>query len=397
MVCSFAQELKKLLPAPTSDIERIKGAIDAVEDDESGVELTFTAISRVLDEYAQGSTHAGRKLVLVVVTDETGNDDEKLEEVVGKADRYKVPVYFMGREAIFGYPTAFIHWQDPASKQSYWIPVDRGPETAFPECLQYDGLHERWDSASSGFGPYGQVRLVKESGGIFFLLASREENLVGSDEWGPRRYSDLAMKQYEPLLTPRREYEQERNANEFRSTIWQVIVAVNPNLDDQLKLQTDHFSIDHKEFLKQRETQFGRCLRALGMLNEGIRRLERVQPLRPRERSLRWRAAFDLCYAQLLSYRVRQFQYLLLLDQHAQKNPQPQNKISNEWVLRHTQELLRAHPGADQGHSGGLERVGKAAGTSHRHVRPRDQRTSRDSLGTARRTRKDLGLRLQFL
>src|SRR5690606_34352675 len=157
-----------------------------------------------------------------------------------------------GREAIFGYPYAYVRWRDPESGFTHWLQVDRGPETAFPECLQYDGLQPRWDSASSGFGPYAQVRLAKESGGIFFLLSSHEADLVGRASRDPRRFADLAMKEYEPLLLPRREYEQTRNRSEFRKTIWQVIVAINPHLDSDLILRREHFSTDPSEFNQQR-------------------------------------------------------------------------------------------------------------------------------------------------
>jgi len=340
MICSYGADIRKLLPEPTGDIATIQKAIQSVADDESGKENTFAAIIKTLDEYGTKTSRNNRKLILIVVTDETGDDDNLLEDAVAKSEKFKSPIYFMGREAIFGYPYASVLWIDPATGLHHWPRVDRGPETEFPECLQYDGLGGRWDSASSGFGPYGQVRLAKESGGIFFMLSGEEKDLIGRDARGSRKFDDLAMKEYEPLLVARRQYETQRNKSPFRSTIWQVIVALNPHLDRELNLQRHHFSVDRAEFLKQKQTNFSRCLRSLAKLNEGIRLLEKVEKLRSKETEPRWRAAYDLAYAQLLCYRVRQFQYLLMLNLHERENPNPKNPKSNEWNMANVKEML---------------------------------------------------------
>jgi hypothetical protein len=76
------------------------------------------------------------------------------------------------------------------------------------------------------------------------------------------------------------------------------------------------------------------------ILKEAVERLERVRPERDREPSQRWRADYDLIYAQCLSYRVRQFQLLLALDQHVVQNPKPKSPKSNHWDIRHVPQLL---------------------------------------------------------
>lgn len=342
MICSFGGDVKKLMPKPSGELADIRKAIGQIKEDESGVENTFNAISKIIDEYSLGAARADRKLVIILVTDETGDDEEILEEVITKAERGRSPVYFLGREAIFGYPYTRVRWEDPETKLPHWIPVDRGPETAFPECLQYDGFHGRWDSASSGFGPYGQVRLAKKSGGIFFLLESKEQNLAGSMAQMQRKFDDLSMKEYEPLLLARREYEATREKSDFRKTIWQVIVALNPHerFDTQLNIRTEHYPMEPDAFEAEAGAQFGRTVRAMAKIQEGLNRLESVKKLREEEREPRWRAAYDLAYAQLLSYRVRQFQLLLALDKHAKEDPKPKNPKSNEWNIQRVGQML---------------------------------------------------------
>ncbi len=55
---------------------------------------------------------------------------------------------------------------------------------------------------------------------------------------------------------------------------------------------------------------------------------------------MRWRAAYDLAYAQLLSYRVRLFQFLLAMDKHNKDAPTPTNKMSNRWSLARGPAML---------------------------------------------------------
>jgi hypothetical protein len=250
----------------------------------------------------------------------------------------------MGREAIFGSPYAHVVWTDPATKVRFHVQVDRGPETPFAECLQYEGLHSRWDSHSSGFGPYGQVRLAKHSGGIFFLLAGEEANLIGALSKDKRKFDDLAMKEYEPQLLSRREYQQARDKSDFRSTIFKVIEFLDPKNDRELNMREDWFPVDPVEFQKERDINFGRGLRALAKVNEGIKKLEQIQPLRDKEREPRWRAAYDLAYAQLLCFRVREFQYLLLLEKQVREKPPLKDPKSNEMHLVHVQNLLAPTP-----------------------------------------------------
>ena len=257
-----------------------------------------------------------------------------------KTKRFKAPIYVLGRESIFGYPYARMRWKDPEYGLNHWLRIKRGPETAHPECLQWNGFRARWDVCSSGFGPYEQVRIAKESGGIFFLLPGKEQNLAGQGAWEKRRFNFLDMKEYEPLLESRRLYQQKRKQSKFRQQIWNVIQQLNPHLDNQLNIEWSHYSMDPFRFREQGKTEFSKGVRAMMLANEGLGLLDAVQPLRAQEGSQRWRAGYDLIVAQLLSYRVRLFQYLLAMDKHAVENPKLQTPESNEWRIARSQQRL---------------------------------------------------------
>ena len=342
MIAMFGADVTPLMKEPSGDLKKIREAIEKIQEDESGEENVFRGIVKTIEQYGKAAQKTKRKLCIIVVSDESGDDGKQLlEEAVSKSRQYKVPVYFLGRESIFGYPTAVVRLIDEPTGLPVWPRISRGPETAEPECLQWTGFGRRdgWnaDNTSAGFGPYDQVRLARESGGIFFLLADVEENLTGQNT--KRQYDSLAMKEYEPLLLPRKKYIEERTGKKFRDTVWKVIARLNPNTDNQLNFQWE-FSIDKDTFRDQGAREFEKTIRAIGLLNTAIAQLESVRELRAKEASQRWRAAYDLAYAQACAYKVRLFQNSLALDKHAKEWPELKKENTNRWRRNSKNELL---------------------------------------------------------
>jgi hypothetical protein len=340
-VYSFGENVQAITPKPTADVQEIRSAIDKIQIDESGKENMFGAINVVLDRFK--SFRSKRKLVLIVVTDESGDDGDGplMDEVIYKARTGRpAPVYVLGRESVFGFPIARMRWIDPKYGLGHWLQINRGPETAIPEALQFDGLHERWDAHPAGFSPYEQARLTKETGGIFFVLPHEEENLVGQAAIDKRKFAFLDMKEYAPELVPRRRYEEMRSKSKFRTGIWEVVKFLNPFIDKELHIQEVWYSTEAAKFKPAGQQSFDRALRAMGMLNQAAQMLDKIKPLREREESQRWRANFDLAYAQVLAYRVRLFQFLLQMDAFLNNFPQPKDPKNNVWNIGRVHEML---------------------------------------------------------
>jgi len=339
-VHSYGKGITDLTGKPTADEHTIKKAIDNIKIDDTGEENMCAAISTVIDKYSSKANSGRRQLVLVIVSDESGDDGETLDLTLKKVKAARSRCYILGRESIFGYPYAQVQWKDPQFGLNHWLQIRRGPETAYPEALQYDGLHGRWDAQSAGFGPYEQVRLAEESGGIFFILPSEDENLVTAQHGDERKFRFEALREYAPDLVPRNQYVEERDSSDFRRTIWDVVVKLNPHRDKELYIREHWYQGDEEGFRKEAKTYFGRALRAMGMLNEANKMLDGIKDLRDKETSQRWKANYDLAAAQVLAYRVRLFQYLLAMDKHAKNYPEPKDPKSNRWNLRRTQKML---------------------------------------------------------
>jgi len=344
-IVGFGSGYHPLTLKPTNDIKKIRDAITRISIDNSGREEMCRSVATSIDRYQRMASRAKRKLAIIVISDESGDDGQFLEKTIEKARRAKSPIYILGRESIFGYPYAHVRWKDKKYGLWHWIRINRGPETVLPECLQWDGLHARWDNFNAGFGPYVQVRLARESNGIFFILPGKEEDLSGRSGTNERRvFRFLDMKEYQPLLLSERDYTTSRGRSKFRSQIWSVIRRLNPYLDKQLNIRELYYSIDPAKFRQEGAGEFSKAVRAMQVDNEAIRILEKIGPLRAKENSQRWRAAYDLSYAQVLSYRVRLFQYLLALDQHNKKAPRPKKKNTNVWNVGRRTEMLPPDP-----------------------------------------------------
>lgn len=342
-VTSYGKKVHEHTKRPTSDQEQVKAAIDMVPTDTSGEENMCRSITAVMNKYKRMAIQGKRKLAVIVVSDESGDDGDYVEEAILAAKAAKAPIYVMGRESMFGYPYARQRWtyEDKAKniKEDFWIQVRRGPETAFPEALQWDGIHRRWDAQSAGFGPYEQVRMAKETGGIFFVLPGEEKNLVGREANDKRKYDFLALREYTPLLLSRRDYIADRASSPFRQTLWNVIVRLNPDAnkllfethDPQLNLKDDHYPLMPAPFKAEAAKQVIKATKSMLLTNEALDLLNQIRPQRAREASQRWRAAYDLSYAQLHIFRLRLYQFLLTIDVHANNMPKPKNPKSNEW------------------------------------------------------------------
>ncbi len=229
--------------------------------------------------------------------------------------------------------------------------MDRGPETAFVEQLQTSGFHRRYDAHPSGFGPFEQARIARETGGIFFMLPSIESDLVRGDN---RRYELQAMRPYMPSLETRDEYAMERNNSVLRSSLWTVIASLNPYNPDISKYieMRMRFSANPQTFAQQVAVEKAKAQQYVTFLHLAEEQLDKIKHERDQEIYPRWQANYDLLFAQVLAYKVRLYEYGAYLDAFI-KNPKvvPMTKPPNArlavWNIRHREETITGDLTAD--------------------------------------------------
>eukprot|EP00913_Durusdinium_trenchii_P028400 g26628.t1 len=166
-VVSFGLTTHFTTPNPTQNFEEIENAVRSVKIDESGRENVFSAVINVIKRW--GKHQLSRRIMIVAVTDESGDDFGALRMAVSTCRRHGAKAYVIGPEAPFGRRKGYVPYVDEYG-DSHQIPVDLGPETARYENVQLPFWFEgpQYTYLSSGYGPYGLSRLVSETGGIYF-------------------------------------------------------------------------------------------------------------------------------------------------------------------------------------------------------------------------------------
>jgi hypothetical protein len=331
-IVGFGNEMHFTLEKPTADIEQIGKAIERLQIDTTGKENTMTAVSRVINHYSSLISDE-RKLLIVLVTDESGDDGEFVEEARQAAVSREVPIYIIGRQALFGTDHLRLGYTDPVTKDFFWVGIKRGPETADVEALQYDGIHRRWDEVPSGFAPYELARLAKDSGGIYFLLPSEEELRIKRRE---KAYSIETLKEYVPDYESRSAYLERREKSEFRRTLFAIIQ------ETKTYPFRHHYPVFPDPLRQAIEEELPKTTLRLNALIEIEKRLRQLEKLRNREPEKRWQAAYDLMLAQVVTYQIKAYEYRANLEEMYANPPKPKTMPNPElfvdWTLDHSNE-----------------------------------------------------------
>ncbi len=320
-IISYGEKLHTLTSRPTSDISEIRKAIDSIPEDKSGLEMMCQAVGYAVAGFREYAQRTRRQMALILVTDESGeqkNNWDYLEQAIAEAKAAKCRIYVLGREAVFGYPYVFIRWKHPQTNRPYWLRINRGPETAFVEQLQIDGFRRRHDAFPSGFGPYEQCRMARETSGIFFMLPSLESALVRGEK---RKYQLEIMRPYRPNLSHRAELLEYREKYPLRATIWKCIYDLDPynkNISAQIEMRI-HFSIQFPEFVRQARIEQAKATKFLVYLANVQKAMEAGAQYREQEDDPRWQANYDLIYAQLVAYQARIWEYGASLEEFIKK------------------------------------------------------------------------------
>ena len=327
MVYSFGQDRHALLPKPTADRSEIIEAIQNVAQDTSGVETTFTTVGEIVNRFGRfkDAQHQPYHTMIIVVTDEVGDDQLRLEDAISMAQRAKVPVYVLGSQAVFGRDKGYVDYVDPKTKQVFrGVPVDQGPESVMIEQIRlpfwYGGL--QYDIVEAGFGPYALSRLASATGGIYFVTR------FGSRRMG---FDPARMREYKPDWDSRAEYEKRVAASPLRRAILNAARITQQNLPG---MPTMYFPpADAPEFKNLMAVNQGVAERTVYTVDEALNEINPVTKLRDREISRRWQAHYDLIRGRLLAMKVRCYEYNWACARMKKDPPKFSSPKFNAWRL----------------------------------------------------------------
>ena len=344
------------LSQPTSDVAAVKAIIEGIETDTSGIENVMEAVIKTVamrrsDRAIDRATREpARNVKIIVVSDEAGDDVQKVDAAIGACDAVQIPVYVIGVPAPFGRPETQVKWvdRDPQFDQTpQWALVSQGPESVAGERLHLDfgGNFRDLEMIDSGFGPFHLTRLCYESGGIYFAVhPNRTQPGRAVRPWHTKSYASHLtyffdpeiMRKYRPDYVSNRRYWEDVQKSPSRQAL---VEAANFSATGDLRSPRMRFEkINEANFVKEvTEAQRNAALiePPLNRLYEMLRAGESGREL---EESLRWQAGYDLAMGRAIAAKLRAETYngmLALIKTQKKFSPAvgdlPQN---NTWILK---------------------------------------------------------------
>lgn len=353
-VVSFGADMREWV-APTEFSPEIVEAVKELPVDASGEEQVFTAITRCVMKYRRNSSKT--HIMLVVWTDETGDDGHKLESTIRLCRKQGVSVSVVGPSSVLGAEIGLHAYRDPKSKITYQLPIRRGPDTAVPERLHlgywFATSPPRWSAKVegdrigrsfglpswygdrdlqglvSGLSPYALTRLARETGGGYTIFDRPQDR-------GP--FDMELMSKYLPDYVSESEYRAAIASHPLRRAV-QAAVAVtartelrHPKLTlfgryskvPPYRFERFYFTpaafrqkVKSSQHLLKRDADrmSGVVDRALAAVSRDGELLEGLDAAYANETSPRWKAWYDLTRGRLLATSVRLEEYRLGCDE----------------------------------------------------------------------------------
>lgn len=310
-VVGFGQQTTFPLREPTADFQQILEAFTSLPNDPSGVEYVFTAVGQVMDRWHKYRIDHGRRILLMVITDEAGDDHgAPLDLAIAKCRKWGAIAYVIGPAAPFGKRRGYVPYRAPEDGRVYPIPVDLGPESVVVENVDlpfwYDG--PQYDNLSSGFGPYALSRLVRETGGVYFL--TNMTTMAGLATVGT--YDPHLMKAFEPNYgygSP-----QEFLADMARYPLRAAVFAAAQHSQSMAQRGAGTPPLEFRITPGNFRQVFSEAQKSAAITQYVVEStLAKIPPQTEKayasEPSMRWRLAFSLNYGRLLAQRVRAVEY----------------------------------------------------------------------------------------
>jgi hypothetical protein len=344
-VAQFGADVELLTPKPIDDLADIKSAVRAVSDDASGTENVFQAVGFLVQKFRhQRLAKPRRNVMIVIFTDEAGDDIEALDATVDVCRTYEMPVYVIGVPAPFGRESAYVKYIDPDpnfDQSPQWAPVHQGPESLLPERIKllFGGREELEEQMDSGFGPFGLCRLCYETGGLYFTVHPNRKTGQRVEPWETAAmashlssfFDPRVMRNYRPEYVPAQRYHALLQGNRACAALVEAsrLSAITPMENVRLR------------FPRVDDAQFARDLsvaqRAAAKLEPSVAALVQLlrqgEPDREKITTLRWQAGFDLAIGRALAVKARTEGYNAMLAL-AKQGLKFNNEQNDTWVLR---------------------------------------------------------------
>ena len=312
-IITFGAEIENALDPPTDQAAEVNRILENIQVDPSGREVTFAAIRSTLDKYLTFRTRQAHELMLVVISDEAGDDTDQVDSLLEIPRKYSIPIYAIGVPAPLGRGAAVVATVEATDgTASRSAPsIQQGPESRKAERIDLEfPANLPLQLLDSGFGPFALERLCRATGGRFLTLRPPPSGGLAfgtpTTVW-PRgdipQFDAEVMRRYAP--------------DDLTAAEYDTLVAGNPAMS-ALRLAADLGHVEclqqpPLEFVKPNEAALNRSLEAAQKL--AAKQLPRINQLyellrqgvggRATLERPRWQAAFDLALGRAAAAKAR--------------------------------------------------------------------------------------------
>lgn len=331
-VASFGKQTHIMTDDPVDDVTDIVKAVRKIPLDTSGDENVFSAVNTVFKKWLTYRKKMRRNMMIIVVTDERGDDYHELEPLIAKLSRYGIKVHCIGNAAAFGREKGYVMHTWKAGKESFTeeLPVDQGPETVLPERVRlpfWSGNRRKLDRMSSGHGPYALTRLCVETGGIFFIAGDSAR----------QNFDHEVMRNYQPDYRPIDDYKRELAKNDAKAAL---ILTAQTTEVEKIPVPRFVFPAANDNELRRAITEAQKPLATLEyQLSSMSSKLEKGEKDRQKLDSPRWKAGYDLAMGRVLAMRVRAYGYNAMLADMKSAPKEFKGEKANQWKLTPSDEV----------------------------------------------------------
>jgi hypothetical protein len=341
-IVTFDEEVKFVIDPPTGDGQQVKAGFDSIQPSSASREMPFAALKQALDKYLPLRTKERRELVLVVVTDEAGDDAKNVDALIELTRRNAISVYAIGLPAPWGQLNPFAaNPKAPDSTKDDSMPT-LGPESLLSERVDVDNWTAHYAARAntslvdSGFGPFALERLCRASRGQFFALRpglGYGYRGVSARTWptgDELRFEENVVAKYAPDYVSEAEYRKLLAENKARSALCEAAklqrVAIEGSPGSRFPKGAEG------KMAKQMSAAQQFAARNLPEVDRLYNILAQGEADRAKLTSPRWQAEFDLALGRVMANKARLDGYNSMIAA-LKRGKTFQNKDSKEWVL----------------------------------------------------------------
>lgn len=321
-VVAYGPKVNVLTETPVADEAELVEAVNKVSADESSVENTFAALQETADKFLPFFKQ--RFVVFVVVSDEAGDDETKIDAVLPVLVRRQVRVNVIGQSATFGSIDGGQKGLETPAAEGH-IALRHGPESREPEWIHLDypsGYGSGEENVDTEMGPYSLQRLCDQTGGTYFAIPA------SGGRWAAASGN---MRRYAPAYVSEAEYQQRLASNKALKAL--VDAARLPRAEVVLGRGLSLDNSDENAVRRTRELDD--AMKPVARSRPGIDKL--YDTLKAGEADAaklsepRLKAGFDLAYGRALAAKARADGYIEMCGQMkaGRKFQNPDSKVWN--------------------------------------------------------------------